>query len=113
MLSDHDGQIADSYRRFGISPSTKDLLVVKVTFPTEAAPTPPSSNDIWQHLTANVQGTAAAVTDENIAAATDLPKVRKYYKLNGLPWLDAIKDETQKRAEMDTLIVSALALRGI
>ncbi|EQL00390.1 Kinase binding protein [Ophiocordyceps sinensis CO18] len=105
--------IADAYRRFGVSPTTKDLLVVKVTFATEANPEPPSAETIWDHLTANVEGQAMSVTDENISAATDLPKVRKYYKLNGLAWLDAIKDEQKKRSEVEMLILDAMALRGV
>ncbi|KYK57967.1 Kinase binding protein [Drechmeria coniospora] len=105
--------IADAYRRFGVSPSTKDLLVVKVTFPTESEPRPVSSDGIWEHLRSNVQGRAVDASDENIATATDLAKVRKYYKLNGLGWLDAIQDDGEKRAEMEMLILGAMALRGV
>ncbi|GJN75813.1 hypothetical protein PLICBS_009919 [Purpureocillium lilacinum] len=105
--------IADAYRRFGVSPTTRDLLVVKVTFPTESRPEPPSADQIWQHLKDNVQGHAVDVTDENIDAATDLAKVRKYYKLNGLDWLDAIKDDKERRAEMETLVLGGMALRGV
>lgn len=54
-----------------------------------------------------------SVTDQNIRAATDLAKVRKYYKLNGLDWLDAIKDEQQWRSETEMLILNAMALRGV
>lgn len=54
-----------------------------------------------------------AVTDDNIGAATDIAKVRKYYKLNGLGWVEAIKDERERRAELEMLILGAMALRGI
>ncbi|KAM4067222.1 kinase binding protein [Hirsutella rhossiliensis] len=105
--------IADAYRRFGVSPTTRDLLVVKVTFPTESSPEPPSPDKIWDHLEAIIEGEAVGVADENISAATDLPKVRKYYKLNGLDWLDAIKDERKRRSEVEMLILDAMALRGV
>jgi EKC/KEOPS complex subunit CGI121/TPRKB len=39
--------------------------------------------------------------------------VRKSYKLNGLAWLDAIKDELLKRQEMERLILGGMALRGV
>ncbi|KAF7551943.1 hypothetical protein G7Z17_g4648 [Cylindrodendrum hubeiense] len=105
--------IADSYRRFGISPSTKDLIAVKVTFPAEDGTEPLTSEQIWEHLKANVEGEALAITDDNISAATDLAKVRKYYKLNGLKWLDDIKDEKLKLKEVETLVIGGMALRGV
>uniref|UniRef100_A0A1Y1K7T8 EKC/KEOPS complex subunit CGI121 n=1 Tax=Photinus pyralis TaxID=7054 RepID=A0A1Y1K7T8_PHOPY len=104
--------ITDSYRRFGISPTTKNLAVVKVTYSSESN-SAPSKDSIQAHLAEHVKGTPIAVTDANIAATTDISKVRKYYKLNGIDWLEAIKDEQKKRAELETLVVSAMALRGL
>ncbi|KAM0233259.1 hypothetical protein ACHAPO_007338 [Fusarium lateritium] len=104
--------IADAYRRYGISPSTNDLVVVKVTFPGEGAE-PLSQDQIWEHLKTNVEGEAVSITDEQISTATDVPKVRKYYKLNGLKWLDDIQDEKVKQKEMESLVIGAMALRGV
>ncbi|EGR52971.1 uncharacterized protein TRIREDRAFT_53259 [Trichoderma reesei QM6a] len=105
--------IADAYRRFGVSPSTSDLFVVKVTFPSSATPEPPSADSISQHLTDNVEGDAVPATNETIQTITDVRAVRKSYKLNGLAWLDAIKDELLKRQEMERLILGGMALRGV
>ncbi|KAH8174709.1 kinase binding protein [Sarocladium implicatum] len=105
--------IAEAYRRFGISTATKDLIVVKVTFPTDAKPDVLSSDDIWQHLHQHVKGDPALLTDDALAKVTDLSKVRKYYKLNGLNWLDNIKDEKAKRGELEALILGGMALRGL
>jgi EKC/KEOPS complex subunit CGI121/TPRKB len=105
--------IADAYRRFGISPTTKDLIAVKITFPTEARPEPPTAEQVWAHLEQAVEGTAVPITDKNLASSADLPKLRKYYKLNGLAGLDAVKDEADKRKEMETLIIGSMALRGL
>lgn len=105
-------QIAESYRRYGISPSTKDLVVVKITFPTESRPSPFSRGDVEKHLKENVEGTEADFSDANIASTTDWAKVKKYYKLNGINWLESIKDETEKRKHMDSLVLSTMALRG-
>jgi EKC/KEOPS complex subunit CGI121/TPRKB len=104
--------IADAYRRYGISPSTKDLVVVKVTFPVEGTE-PLTQDQIWEHLKTNVEGEAVSITDEQISTATDVPKVRKYYKLNGLKWLDDIQDEKVKQKEMESLVIGAMALRGV
>lgn len=52
-------------------------------------------------------------TDEEIARSTDWSKINKYYKLNGAPSLSAIKDEVKRRKEAETLIVGAMALRGV
>ncbi|KAF4971230.1 hypothetical protein FZEAL_9898 [Fusarium zealandicum] len=105
--------IADAYRRYGISPSTKDLVVVKVTFPAADEAQPRTHDQIWEHLKTNVEGEALSITDEQIATATDLPKVRKYYKLNGLKWLDDIKDDKVRKREMESLVIGAMALRGV
>jgi EKC/KEOPS complex subunit CGI121/TPRKB len=106
-------QIADAYRRYGISPSTKDLIVVKVTFPGEDGAEPLTRDQIWEHLKTNVEGEALSITDDQISTTTDVPKVRKYYKLNGLKWLDDIKDEKVKQKEMESLVIGAMALRGV
>lgn len=53
------------------------------------------------------------MTDQNLAHLTDMAKVSKYYKLNGLNWLDGIKDERAKHKEMEMLILGGMALRGV
>lgn len=87
--------------------------MVKVTFPTETEPRPRSSEEIWNHLEQNVEGEVQALSDENLTAVTDLSKLRKYFKLNGLKWLDDIKDATVKRKETEMLILGGMALRGV
>ena len=86
---------------------TKDLLVVKVTKDGT-----PSSEQIAEHLKSSVEGESLPASDDNIAIATNLTTVRKYYKLNGMNWLDGIKDQVEQRKEMELLVVSAMALRG-
>lgn len=105
-------QIAEAYRRYGISADVQDVIVVKVLFPTNERPTPPTAEDVWKHLSANVQGTAVPFRDEEIAISTDWAKIKKYYKLN-VPSLTAIKDEQAKLRESEMLILGAMALRGV
>ncbi|KAL7955204.1 kinase binding protein CGI-121 domain-containing protein [Trichoderma compactum] len=105
--------IADAYRRFGVSPSTTDLFVVKIVFPTDSNPMPASAGAISQHLADNVEGDAVPATDDTIETITDVRAVRKSYKLNGLAWLDSIKDELVKRKEIERLVLGGMALRGV
>ncbi|TPX16254.1 uncharacterized protein E0L32_003903 [Thyridium curvatum] len=105
--------IAEAYRRYGVTPQTKDVIIVKVLFPTEANPQPPSPESIWAHLQEHVKGSPVPLVDENIAAATDLAKVRKYYKLNGAPALNDAKDDLSRKTETEALVLASMALRGV
>ncbi|KAI1202903.1 kinase binding protein CGI-121-domain-containing protein [Nemania serpens] len=129
--------IAESYRRHGITPASRDLVIVKVlvTPPAsassaaapETAPATESlsdsdagaknplltAQDIERHLLAHVEGTPAPFTDETLAALTDWARVRKYYKLNGVSWLDRMKDPVLKQREMNMLVTSSMALKGV
>ncbi|CAN8101496.1 unnamed protein product [Discula destructiva] len=104
--------ISEAYRRYGIGPDVKDIIVVKVTFPIAERPQPPTAEDVWKHLSETVEGTAVPFTDNEIANMTDWAKVRKYYKLS-VPSLTAIKDEQLKFKESEMLILGAMALRGV
>ncbi|KAI1128733.1 kinase binding protein CGI-121-domain-containing protein [Nemania abortiva] len=115
--------IAESYRRHGITPTTRDLVIVKVlvneTVSSAAADSdtgakhPLTAQDVEEHLRTHVQGRAVPFTDEALAELTDWGRVRKYYKLNGVSWLDGIKDPAAKTGEMNMLIMGGMALRGV
>lgn len=68
---------------------------------------------MWAHLLEHVKGTPVALTDDEIAKSTDLPKVRKYYKLNGAAALDGIRDEAGRVREMTLLAIGGMALKGL
>ncbi|RDA83887.1 hypothetical protein CP532_3375 [Ophiocordyceps camponoti-leonardi (nom. inval.)] len=104
--------IADAYRRFGIQPSTVHLAVIKVTFPTAARPERPSSQTIWRHLSANVDGDAVSPSNENFESVTHMAKVRKNYKIRSLSWLPE-GEEHARRSELEALILGFMALRGL
>lgn len=87
-------------------------MAVKVTFPTDSAPVPPSADEIWKHLSDNVEGIPLPASDDNLRLTADMSKIRKYYKLN-VPWLEQTADETIKQREMETLVLGAMALRGL
>lgn len=83
-----------------------------MVFPTESRPQPPSAQEVFGHLTEVVQGIPVPLTDAELADLTDWPKVRKYYKLNGVPTLDG-KDDAVRIKEMGLLALGGMALRGL
>ncbi|KAJ1330895.1 Kinase binding protein CGI-121 [Microdochium nivale] len=129
--------IAEAYRRFGITPSSKDIVIVKVLispspFTTTTSTSPPlppqqqqqqqSAETVAAHLTAHVQGTPEPFTDAALAQSTDWVKVRKYYKLNGpgvavlgggQPKSGGDGGDEATRRELETLVLGGMALRGI
>ncbi|KAI6082837.1 hypothetical protein F4821DRAFT_263518 [Hypoxylon rubiginosum] len=107
-----NNNISEAYRRFGITPSSKHLIIAKVLITPQTTLTPSALNE---HLLAHVKGMPVPFTDEALQAEqlTDWAKVRKYYKLNNVGWLDGVKDETEKRREMEVLVLGGMALRGL
>ncbi|KAI1415035.1 hypothetical protein F5Y13DRAFT_187722 [Hypoxylon sp. FL1857] len=106
-----NNNISEAYRRFGITPTSKHLIIVKVLISPTSTLTPAA---VEQHLLANVKGTPTPFTDDTLQSSlTDWPKVRKYYKLNNVGWLDSVKDETVKRKEMEMLVLGSMALRSL
>ncbi|KAI0106053.1 CGI-121-domain-containing protein [Daldinia grandis] len=105
-----NNNISEAYRRFGITPTSKDLIIVKVLI----SPSSLTPEAVRQHLLDNVQGTPAPLTDEVLQSGlTDRAKVRKYYKLNGVSWLDGMKDESLQRKETELLVLGSMALRSL
>ncbi|VBB71290.1 Putative protein cgi-121 [Podospora comata] len=112
-----NNNIADGYRRWGItSDKTKDLVVVKILSSPEPLPQAEQENEaeeVLSHLTSQIEGRLVRLTDQEIAEVTDWQKVRKYYKLNGVPVLDQTKDEAVKRKKMESMVIMGMALRGL
>ncbi|KAI0466687.1 kinase binding protein CGI-121-domain-containing protein [Xylaria cf. heliscus] len=120
--------IAEAYRRHGITPTTRNLVIVKVlvTPPGTSSSSSPSigdsdtpakapltAQDVEEHLRSHVQGKPVPFTDETLSELTDWGRIRKYYKLNGMSWLDGIKDQSAKNREIDMLVMGGMALRGV
>ncbi|RDW57571.1 EKC/KEOPS complex subunit CGI121/TPRKB [Aspergillus mulundensis] len=102
--------IADSFRKFGISDTTCNLLVVKVSV------TPDITHDsVAAHLAQNVQGTLLPFDDEALAGISDVAKIKRAYKLGSLPsacskQANGAPDEGKRQLELSVL--GAIALRG-
>ncbi|KAH9894697.1 protein CGI121 [Xylariomycetidae sp. FL2044] len=112
--------ISEAYRRYGITPTSRNIIIVKVLISSPDSSSSPSPNKtlttpdvVKAHLSTHVRGSLCPFTDATIASFTDWPKVRKYYKLNGVGWIDGIKDEPRKKREWEMLVLGGMALRGL
>jgi EKC/KEOPS complex subunit CGI121/TPRKB len=118
MCANNRPQIAESFRRFGISPTTSAVLVIKVTTPS--SPETLTATTIQEHLSASIQGVQIDPSDENIGRFTDWARVRKVYKLPAINTTaagkgksaKAIRSEGQERRELEVQVLGAMALRG-
>ncbi|TEY34312.1 hypothetical protein BOTCAL_0638g00030 [Botryotinia calthae] len=110
-----NNNIAESFRRFGITPSTTSLLVVKV------APAS-SASQISEHLSSVIEGEPDPFDDESLASMVDIARVKKLYKLNALGGggkksgangvSGKAEDKVDERKELEIMVLGAMALRG-
>ncbi|KAI1489490.1 CGI-121-domain-containing protein [Biscogniauxia mediterranea] len=121
-----NNNISEAYRRYGITASSRHIIVVKILLlPPVVSPTAPSLSlsssslltpeAVQSHLRTHVRGQPCPFADDVLASFTDWPKVRKYYKLNGVAHLDALKDKDEglRRRESEMLVLGSMALKGL
>ncbi|KIX93218.1 uncharacterized protein Z520_11072 [Fonsecaea multimorphosa CBS 102226] len=73
----HSEIIGEAFRRFGVSESTRDLLVLKVATTPEVI-----LESVAEHLSTHIQGQASAFDDAIFCKVADVDRIRKVYKLN-------------------------------
>lgn len=114
QLLTQNNQIADSFRKFGIADSTKNLLVVKVSISPEM-----THDSVAAHLESSIQGTAVPFNDKTFSGISDVNKIKKAYKLGALTFsgdktdssqVNSLHDDAKRRLEVSLL--GAIALRG-
>ncbi|KAB8074016.1 kinase binding protein CGI-121-domain-containing protein [Aspergillus leporis] len=101
--------IADSFRKFGISDSTKDLLVVKVSV------TPDITHDsVAAHLAQAIEGSPLSFNDETLSQVSDVTKIKKAYKLGALasPAGQVNGANSDEKRRLQNSLIGAIALRG-
>lgn len=112
-------QIAESFRKFGISNDTKELLVLKVSISPHF-----TTENVQKHLDDVIKGTSLPFDDDSLGKVRDLAKIRKAYKLPD-PWSkgrqkaafelvngDDGVDMDREQKELEVAILGAIALRG-
>lgn len=100
--------MADSFRKFGITDSTTDLLVIKV-------PVAESINyeSVSAHLGEFVKGSPVPFNDDTLSAISDVGKIKKAYKLGSLPLQpDQANGQDDGRRQLEICLLGAIALRG-
>ncbi|CAO1605510.1 hypothetical protein XANCAGTX0491_009027 [Xanthoria calcicola] len=113
-----NNNIAESFRRFGVSPATTSLYAIKLsTTPSVTAST------VQQHLLDSIEGNPVPFSDVEIAKFTDIGKVRKAYKLSdtrkksgggsakGLGNSHSCSGEAE-RSGLEGMVLGLMALRG-
>ncbi|CAL8582880.1 hypothetical protein XPA_008521 [Xanthoria parietina] len=113
-----NNNIAESFRRFGVSPATTSLYAIKLsTTPSVTATT------VQQHLSDSIEGQSVLFSDVEIAKFTDIGKVRKAYKLSdtrkktgggsgkGLENPYSCSGEAE-RSGLEGMVLGLMALRG-
>jgi EKC/KEOPS complex subunit CGI121/TPRKB len=69
-------KIGEAFRRFGVSETTKNLLVLKVATSPDI-----TLESVTRHLSANIKGRECVFDDATLGNVADLDRIRKVYKL--------------------------------
>ncbi|MCJ1404124.1 hypothetical protein MMC11_007349 [Xylographa trunciseda] len=123
-----NNNIAESFRKFGITPHTTDLVVVKLSTDSAAgsAGERAHAEAVRAHLEASVEGRWGRFGEASCAALADVGKIRKVYKLGegggggkgrkgrreGVGDAGADGGGGDERSEMEVTILGLMALRG-
>lgn len=90
-------QIADAFRRFGISDESKNILAIKVGG---------NAAEVEQHLKQNVDGESVAFSDASLAVMCDRSRIRKIYKV------DVGHRQADLLGEAEAFVTGTIALKG-
>ncbi|KAI9705297.1 MAG: hypothetical protein M1820_005296 [Bogoriella megaspora] len=122
-----NNNIAESFRRFGLSDNTKDIVAIKIGCPDH-----PHINEssVQNHLSSNVEGITVDFSDATFAETRDVPRIRKIYKIpdtasaqpkgkkgqkqtNGTSYdAEITKNEVDEIKELEAVILGMMTLKG-
>jgi len=106
----HSQQIAESFRRFGVTDETSNLLAIKVSTTPEM-----TAQTVTEHLTKHVEGQKVDFSDAEIAQMRDLPRLRKIYKFDlpkNVPSAASSTDLAQDLGPAISFVLGTMALKG-
>lgn len=72
-------QIGEAFRRFGVSETARDLLVMKVAMTPQI-----TLESVSQHFSTHIQGNEVPFDDATFQQTADFDRIRKVYKLSTL-----------------------------
>ncbi len=108
-----NNNIGEAFRRFGIQESTKTIVVLKVA-------TGPSTTleSVQTHFDSSIKGQESPFEDSILQKASDLPRIRKVYKLNttNVKQSKLVNGDSHppgnQHYELESQILGLMALRG-
>ncbi|KAK2810826.1 hypothetical protein FQN50_002649 [Emmonsiellopsis sp. PD_5] len=106
-------KIAESFRKFGITDATKDLLVVKFSTSPDI-----THDSVAQHLEKAIEGKPLPFDNENLRLVSDISKIKKAYKLGSISTKagqngpDGPAGLASEINNLERSILGAMALRG-
>ncbi|MCJ1313709.1 hypothetical protein MMC25_007388 [Agyrium rufum] len=112
-----NNNIAESFRKFGVTDSTTNLIVVKLVREGEQ-----QVESVAQHLAKEVEGTAVPFDEDHLCDLSDVEKIKKIYKLTapaknnkfrqkGFETSSTAGDSLAEREELESIILGMMALR--
>jgi EKC/KEOPS complex subunit CGI121/TPRKB len=108
-------QIAESFRRFGVTSKTTSLLAIKVL------PASASTEIVATHLQDSVRGKPLPFTDETIAQHSDMALIRKIYKLSSSNTIrgaassssvNGTRSKEKEIKEAEAVVLGMMAIKG-
>jgi len=72
-----NNNIGEAFRRFGVSESTRNLVVLKVATTSDI-----TLENVSQHLSTHIQGKECDFDDASFRKISDVDRIRKVYKAN-------------------------------
>ncbi|KAI5270189.1 CGI-121-domain-containing protein [Aureobasidium subglaciale] len=105
-----NNNIAESFRRFGISDTTQYVLAIKVLSGSNT-----TAESVSKHLQQNIDGEQVDVSDANLAEVADQARLRKIYKLNVQVRKGAANgtaSPVSEIKELETSILGVMVLKG-
>lgn len=116
-----NNNIGESYRKFGISDTTTNLIAVKLSLPKEGSATSDiTAESVSKHLGENVKGESIEIGEEGeeLGRFADVEKIRGVYKLGdvgkgkgkkGVVNGGVVRDE---RKELEGVILGMMTIKG-
>ncbi|KAF8655192.1 hypothetical protein AX16_003224 [Volvariella volvacea WC 439] len=97
--------ITEALRRYGISPTSTSLLLIRIDGPAE------SPSAIQTHMTKLVDGDL--VPFEELSTLTDWATIKKYHKLNEEQAIKSAGGVDRERAVVDNIVVTSVAMKSV
>jgi EKC/KEOPS complex subunit CGI121/TPRKB len=113
-----NNNIGEAFKKFGISDSTKDLVVVKVSTNPNV-----THESVETHLQDAIKGTPRPFEDRTFLGISDLPKIAKAYKVSSTQQANSIPSSAslmnggsdiaqEGRHHLQVAMLGLMALRG-